>query len=179
MMEKEKAKTTHNEIGDGEFLVELWKEVREQNKIYLEGFNDIKKKIRIFLIICSIFLTFLGALFLEIFFGNLNLPINNIFAIFIFLLFLASFSFLLAIIFSIKAIMSSRIKMPGTLKPIHQLKKYTPSGITKGLIKIYNKNIDYNTHKIDKKSGFASNVERLIIFGIFLIVSAIVLLLLF
>ena len=165
-------------MDDDDFLLELWRETRGQNNSYLEGFGDIKRKVRILLVISSIFITAFGSISFDLLKDNHNTIITTpLMLASILLLTIGLFGILISIPLLMISMMDSKVKLPMTSEQVKKLKNYTPAAITKGIIREYNIDMDHNIEKIDNKRRFVRIAERLIISSIFILVLAIALLL--
>lgn len=152
---------------DGELLLESWRETRFQNNFYLESYEDMKKRLRLLILISSLFITI--PLSSEYILGRI-LKNGILLGIFISGMIILMFS-ILSMILIFKR---DKLKLPFTGNIYKKMGSYANTSITKGIIIEYNKDIDYNLGKLDKKWGKFLLIENFIIFGLFILFVAII-----
>lgn len=145
---------------------QLWQvalnEVKDQFKIYLETYDDIKKRVQILLIVCSLFIT---------------LPLASDYAISIVLkriptliLFLTG---MLLLIFSITilimAVHESPVRMPLFDDVIRSVGRYRPSAILQALTFSYNANLNRNIRTMERRRILIKYSESFIKLGVLLV----------
>lgn len=138
-------------------------EVKDQYQIYLDGFDDRKEKVQIFLIICSLIITIpLSSEFITEKIFSLQNWIIGIFMAGIFLL-------VITIVILIRSIAGIQIKIPAYADILDSIGKYKTKAIMKSVAKAYAKDLNINMTKAEKKIRLIRIAENFIISGILLI----------
>jgi len=148
-------------------------EIKDQYQIYLDGFDDRKKKVQIFLVVCSLIITFpLSSEFLmERIISSQELFIA---------LFIAGIIVLVStIITSIYSIMDIGVRIPAYDDIINSIGKYKTTEIMKNVAEAYAKDLNLNIIEVDKKRRMIKIAEKFIIIGVLLISIPLIKILLF
>lgn len=138
-------------------------EIKDQYQIYLDGFDDRKEKVQIFLIVCSLIITIpLSSQFImEKIFSLHNWFIG---------LFMAGIILLvITIIILIRSITGIQIKIPVYADILDSIEKYKAKAIMKSVARVYAKNLNINMTKAEKKIALIKMAESFIILGILFI----------
>ena len=142
-------------------------EVKDQYKIYLEGFDDIKKKNQILLLICSLIITLpLSSTYI----------INGIMEYRLFLGFFISgvICLIATIVLLITSMKDTPIEIPYSEDIIKSIGKYKPINVKKAIMKTYSRDLNVIIKRIEAKRKYVRYSEKLIIVGIILVVGTII-----
>ena len=138
-------------------------EVKDQYQIYLDGFDDRKEKVQIFLIVCSLMITIpLSSEFIM----KKILSLQNWFIA----LFVTGIILLvITILILIRSITGIPIKIPVYDDILNSIGKYKTKAIMKGVARAYAQDLNINMARAEKKVRLIKMAENFIILGILLI----------
>lgn len=137
-------------------------EVKDQFRIYLEAYDDIKKRVQILLIVCSLFITLPLASDYAI-----SLVLKNVPTL---ILFVTGMILLIAsIVLLIMAVHESPVRMPLFDDVISSIGKYRPVTILKALTFSYNANLYRNIRTMERRRILIKYAESFIKFGVLLV----------
>lgn len=147
---------------ESEIIKYALQEVKDQYQIYLDGFDDRKKKVQIFLVVCSLMIT---------------LPLSNNFIIerIISSMWLIAFfvsgiiTLIITILILIYSIMEIHIRIPAYTDILDSIGKYKADYILKGVARAYANDLNKNITRGERKRELIKLAEKLIIPGILLI----------
>lgn len=138
-------------------------EIKDQYQICLDGFDDRKEKVRIFLIVCSLIITIpLSSEFIMIKIFSLQNWMIGVFMSGIFLL-------VITIIVLIRSITGIQIKIPAYTHILESIGKYKTQTIMKSVAKAYARDLNINMIKAEKKIRLIKIAENFIISGVLLV----------
>ncbi len=143
-------------------------EVKYQYRIYLEGFDDIKKKNQILLLICSLIIT---------------LPLSSDYIVseimkstfFVGIFISGVLCLIISIVLLLISMIDTQIEIPYFYDILNSIGKYRSINVKKAVVKRYAYNLDIIVKKIEDKRKPIRFAEKLILYGIILVIGALLL----
>lgn len=147
-------------------------EIKDQYKIHLEEFDDIKNKNQILLLICSLIIT------LPI---SSELVIKKILSLNIFIEFFISgvICLVIAILLLIVSMMNTPLRIPLFEDIMEAIGKYKEVNIMKSIARTYAEDLSINIIKIEEKRKIIRIAEKFIISGIILVTGTLIIIFVF
>ncbi len=156
-----------------ELIKYILQEIKDQYKIYLEGFSDIKKKNQILLLICSLIiaLPLSNSLIIEKIYLSHNIIIASFLS--------GVISLVLAIFFLIFSMKEIPVRIPLFDDIIGSLGKYEGKILMISVAKAYSDDLYKNTIKIEARRNLVRIAEKFIIAGVILLIGALIFIFMF
>lgn len=148
-------------------------EVKDQYKVYLDGFNDIKQKNQVLLLICSLIITL--PLSSTMVFNKIISSSNFIIALFISGIILL----ITAIILLILSMKETQVRIPLFEDFLSSIGKYKPLNIMKSFMKAYSNDLNLNITRREKKRYLLRWAEKFIIAGVILVIGTLIIVIMF
>lgn len=143
-------------------------EVKDQYKIYLDGFNDITQKNQVLLLVCSLMITLpiSSSLVLQKILSSTN---------WIIALFIAGIVLLIiTIILLILSVREMPVRIPSFDDFLASIGKYKPHNIMKAVMRAYSNDLNLNIKSREERRYLLKLAEKFIIGGIILVVGALI-----
>ena len=152
---------------NGDIVQYALEEVKDQYAIYIEGFDDIKKKAKILLLVCSLSIT----LPLSNSYITSKIMISDIFLV----MFLSGILCLsISIIMLLISLFDVQVEMPYMDDIVNSIGKYQATKIKMAVLKTYTSNLNTMIKAIERKRIPIRFAEKFIIAGMILIIITII-----
>lgn len=148
-------------------------EVKDQYKVYLDGFNDIKQKNQVLLLICSLIITL--PLSSTVVLNKIISSSNLIIALFI----SGIIILVTAIILLILSMRDTQVRIPLFDDFLNSIGKYKPLNIMKSFMKAYSSDLNLNIKRREKKRYILRWAEKFIIAGVILVIGTLIIVIMF